>query len=352
VDPTAVTLEAGTIAFVVCAAGVWWAGGALAVRADLIADRTGIGRVFLGSVVLGIATSLPEIATTVSAAANGAGSLAGNNLLGGVAMQIAVLAAVDMFALRGRALTSFEPSSSVLLHGVFLLLLLTIAGAAIIGPDVALGGRVSPWSLALAAVYGLALYSLVLHEREPRWVPRGEVARPPASAADLRGVLVAGYADTSLRRLVLEFAAYSFVVLAAGMGVAISGEAIAELTGLGQTLIGATLVAVATSLPEVSTTFNAVRIGAYSIAVGNILGTNTVEVALLLPADLFYGEGSIFAALDEASLMLTLLGAAVSLIYLWGVLERRDRTICNLGVDSALVLVTYLGGMVLFGTMS
>jgi cation:H+ antiporter len=211
---------------------------------------------------------------------------------------------------------------------------------------------VSPWSLALAAVYGLALYSLALHERDPRWTPRGDVAIAPANVADLKETLANGYAHASARRLAIEFAAFSVVVLAAGTGVAISGEALAEQTGLGQTLVGATIVALATSLPEVSTTYKAVRIGAYSIAVGNILGTNTVEVALLLPADLFYTEGSIFDGLDQASLMLVLLGAIVSLIYLWGVLERRDRTVFGLGVDSALVLLTYLGGMVLFATMT
>lgn len=75
-------------------------------------------------------------------------------------------------------------------------------------------------------------------------------------------------------------------------------------------------------------------------------------MALFLPVDLAYREGSIFAALDEASVLLGLIGIMLSILYLWGVLERRDRTIVGMGIDSALVLVTYLLGMLLFGAMT
>ena len=84
------------------------------------------------------------------------------------------------------------------------------------------------------------------------------------------------------------------------------------------------MVAAATSLPEVSTTFAAVRIGALSMAVGNIFGTNALELALFLPADLLYEEGSIFAALDERAVFIGALSIALTCVYLWGVLERHD----------------------------
>lgn len=143
---------------------------------------------------------------------------------------------------------------------------------------------------------------------------------------------------------VMKFAASATVVVVAGYFVATTAETLAEQTGLGQTIVGATLVAISTSLPEVSTTYNAVRFGAYSMAMSNILGTNALEAALFLPADLAYSQGSIFAALDQASVMLAAVGIVVTLIYLWGVLERADRTVGNFGIDSAFVLATYLLG--------
>lgn len=335
--------------FALGAAAVWWAGRALVARTDLVAERTGMGRVFAGAVLLGVATSLPELATTLSAASAGAGALAGNNLLGGVAMQVAVLALIDGLALRGRALTFFSPRASLIQYGVFLVLLLAVAAAAIVAPDLVILGRVSVWSLALAAIYGLSLWSLSRYEGAPRWEPRGEVAEPPQSARDMKDEVLERFAGIGLGRIGAELAGLALVVVCGGWLVAVTGEAIAAMTGLGQTLVGATLVALATSLPELSTTWSAIRFGAYSMAVGNILGTNGLEVALLLPADVAYAQGSIFTQLDQASLLLAMIGIVVTLITLWGVLERQDRTLGrSLGVDSALVLLVYAGGMALF----
>lgn len=351
-DLSGAGLGGQVLVFAIAAGAVWWAGRSLAFRADRIAEATGIGRLLAGAVLLGLATSLPEIATTLSAAFGGAGALAANNLLGGVAMQIAVLALVDAVALRGRAITLFSPHAGLLLHGVFLVLLLVVAIAAIVGPDLALGGRVSPWSIALAGGYAASLYYLHRYEGNPRWEPRGEVAEPPQSAVDMKDAVAARFAGASLAAEVFRFAGSAAIVLVAGWLVATTGERIAHETGLGETLIGATLVALATSLPEVSTTFNAVRFGAYSMAIGNIFGTNALEVALLLPADLAHAEGSIFDVLAGPSVLLAAIGIALTLIYVWGMLERRDRAIRSLGVDSALVAVVYLTGMALFVTVS
>jgi cation:H+ antiporter len=167
-------------------------------------------------------------------------------------------------------------------------------------------------------------------------------------AVDLKDRRDRKYADTPRWRIWLSFAASSCGVLASGFLVARTGDALAVQTGLGSSFVGATLVAFATSLPEVSTTFAAVRFGAYGMAVANILGTNSLEVALFFVADLFYRDGLVFAALNRSALFLGALGIAVTCLYLWGLLERRDKTILGMGVDSAAVLVLYVGGMIIF----
>lgn len=126
--------------------------------------------------------------------------------------------------------------------------------------------------------------------------------------------------------------------------VAVTGARLAELTGLGETFVGATLVAATTSLPELSATFASVRMGAYAMAVGNIFGTNALELALFLPADVLYDGGSVFAALDERAVFIGALGIVLTCVHLWGVLERHDRTFASFGVDSILVIALYLAG--------
>ena len=104
--------------FVVATAAVWFGGASLCRNADAIAVRTGLGRAFVGVLFLGIATSMPEVATTAGAVVEGYPTLAATNLLGGISMQIAVLALVDGLALRGKALTHFSGNPAFLMQGV------------------------------------------------------------------------------------------------------------------------------------------------------------------------------------------------------------------------------------------
>src|SRR5688500_7950482 len=101
---------------------VWIAGSRLGNQADEISRRSGLSKAFLGMLLLGVGTSLPEIATTITGSLIGNARLVAGNLLGGVAMQIAVLAFADLIAVRG-ALTYFSPQPILLFQGVMLLLL-------------------------------------------------------------------------------------------------------------------------------------------------------------------------------------------------------------------------------------
>lgn len=126
------------------AVAVWLAGTRLSRVADAIADRTGIGRAFVGAVLLAAATSLPEAATALTAAGGGDAGLAAGYLLGGVAMQTAVLAVADAVVLRDRALTRFAARPVLLLQGVTVVTLLALV----------LAGRASGLPIRVAHVSG------------------------------------------------------------------------------------------------------------------------------------------------------------------------------------------------------
>ncbi|MGH2367827.1 MAG: sodium:calcium antiporter, partial [Chloroflexota bacterium] len=133
--------------------------------------------------------------------------------------------------------------------------------------------------------------------------------------------------------------------LVAGWIVAQTGDALAGQTGLGGTFIGFTLVAISTSLPELSTTTTAARFGAYGLAVSNIFGSNAFDTTLLFVADVAYRQGPVLAAVERWAVFAAALGILVTCVYLWGLVERRDRTILGMGIDSALVLALYLSGL-------
>jgi cation:H+ antiporter len=234
------------------------------------------------------------------------------------------------------------------MQGVFLVFILAFATAAVASGELYTVAGVGVWPVLLALTYLFGLWVLYRYEGNPRWEPSGNVAQPPESALDLKDAHHKQYRETSTTNLSLRFAIASVGVLVSGFVVARCGETLAEQTGIGQSFVGATLVALATSLPEVKTTWSAVRFGAYSMAAANILGTNSWEIALFLPADIAYREGAIIDAMQPSACFLAAIGIMAISAYLWGILERRDKTVLGMGYDSALVLVVYVAGLSLF----
>ena len=329
--------------FAVAAAVVWFAGSRISGYADGITNKSGLDQAFVGLLFLALATETPEIGTTMTAAATGNGELAVGNLFGGVVMQTAILAVVDLTVMRG-ALTFFTPRPVLLLQGILLALLLGLTLAAVTAGEIFTLWGVGLWTVLLFGAYVLSLYLSHRYQGRERWhpdTPVEEVIGPAhrQAAAEMRR----GYADWSLRRLILFFIGGSAVILVAGMVLARVGEAIAEQTGLGSTFVGATLLATSTSLPELSTAVAAVRLGNYSMAVSNIFGSNAIMVALLLLADLFYRQGPILSAINPAATFTVAMGIVVTCAYLVGLVERRDQVFLRMGVDSVAVLLFYLG---------
>jgi cation:H+ antiporter len=327
--------------FAVAAVVVWMAGTYLARLVDEIGNRTNLSQAFLGMVLLGVATSLPEVATTVSGAAIGNAQLVTGNLFGGVALQIAVLALVDLIAVRG-ALTYVTPKPVLLFQGVMLILLLgiAIAGAAV-GEPIAVGGLgLTP--LVLAAGYIVTVRVTGTAKYLPRWRPveTGDHRIMAHQPSDEDSV-----ADLPNATLYAWCAACGAAILAAGWTISMSGDALAQQTGLGASFVGVALVAASTSLPELSTTLAAVHRGRHEMAVSNILGTNCLEVALFLLADVAYREGPILAATDQSGLLAAAVGLVATSLLLLGLLERRNQTVARMGLDSLGVLITYGVGL-------
>jgi cation:H+ antiporter len=346
----ALPLAANVALFALGALVIWVAGTRLARYADAIAERTGTGRAFIGALLLGGITSLPEIATTITASAIGNAPLAVNNLFGGVAMQVAVLAAVDVIV-RGRALTARVDGAVVLLQGALLVVILTLAAAAIAVGDVSLAG-VGAWTTAIL-VASIGAFFLI-HRHRSASLGGWRVTPTPADVDDqarARDHAHRAPAAGSTRALVAKIVAAGAAILVAGILVARTGDVLAEQSGLGASFMGVLLVAVATSLPEASTTIAAVRLGQYEMAFSNIFGANILDLAVLFLADAVFVGAPVLSEVGRFSLTAALLGILLTGIFLAGLIERRERVVLAAGVDSHVVLAVYLGGMVLLYTM-
>jgi cation:H+ antiporter len=139
--------------------------------------------------------------------------------------------------------------------------------------------------------------------------------------------------------------ATGLIIVVAGFVLARSGEAVAEQTGLGSSFVGALFVGLSTSLPEISTVVSAVRLGRYLLAFSDIFGTNIIDIALIGLVDAVFLGGPVLNEVGTFSIFTAILGIAVTLLYLAGLVERRDLTFGRLGMDSWAVVVTWLGGV-------
>ncbi|EAQ04696.1 hypothetical protein OB2597_05420 [Pseudooceanicola batsensis HTCC2597] len=326
--------------FLGAAVVVWIAGTRLSRLADAIARRTGIGQATLGVLLLGGVTSLPEIAVAGSAAFAGNGPLAVNNLLGGFTMQVAILALADAVYRRG-ALTTAVPDPVVLLQGTLGVILMALVVAAIaVGDHLVLGAGL--WSWGIFTVFLVSLRLLSSAQGRLDWKVVGE---PPSE--DLPDIETPDFGKKSL---ILRTAGVAAAIFAAGWLLSSTAETLAERTGLGQSFFGAVFVAIATSLPEVSTVVSAMRLKRYVMAVSDILGTNLFDIALILVVDLAYVGPAVLGEAGSFSILAGVLGILVTAIYMAGLLERRDPAVAGIGHDSLAVAIVYLGGIaLLFG---
>ncbi|TFY96420.1 sodium:calcium antiporter [Ramlibacter rhizophilus] len=331
--------------FAIAAVVVWIAGTRVARDADELATATGISHAAVGLVLLAGITSLPEVAVSLSSAVTDSPSLAVNNLLGSIAMQIALLAVAD--AVFGKAaLTVVAGSSVVLLQVVMNILLLTLLAVAFMVGDVAFLGA-GAWSWSLAGLYVFAIWKISHSQDRHAWVVNMTDAQrhKREERRKRREQEMADSQPGSIKSLAWKLALGGLAILVAGYVLSRTGDAIARQTGLGQSFVGAVLVAISTSLPELSSVLAAVKLKRLEMAISDIFGTNLFNVGLVFAVDVAWRGGPVINEVGKFSQFASLLGALLAAIYMGGLIERQDRTVARMGVDSAAVLVAYAAGL-------
>ncbi len=330
------------LVFFAGAAATWAAGVVLSRSTDALDTRLDLGDELGGILLLAVAGTLPELAITVSAAIGGHIGLAAGNLIGGIAVQTMVLVLCDIAAGPRRPLTFLVGALSPVLEALLVVLLTTgVLMGALLKPTTAIAGRVSPASLAIVVLWLLGVYVINHVRREPRWsisMPGGQPGRrhwrQPHPSRPLP------FAGSSTARVAAVFAGACAVTLVAGAALQLSGNALADRAGINGVIFGATVLATATALPEISSGIAAVRLGDNALALGDIFGGNAFQLCLFLLADLIAAK-PILPSAGALNSWLAALGIALTAVYAIGVIVRPPRCRWRLGPDSALALVLF-----------
>ncbi len=334
--------------FVAGAIGVWMAGTRLCHYADAIADRKRIGKAMMGFVFLAAATELPEMATTIVGSIAGEARLVLNNMFGGITMQTAVLAVADA-AVPMVTLTSYPRKPTPALEGTLLILLLALLLAVSSLGDAELAWNVGFASIVFALAYAGTIFMLRNFDQNEPWRPVEVLEETVAPLTETTARRLDAF---PVSRLVWMSLSATLVVFICGVLLVTLAETLAAQTALGTSFIGVTLLAASTSLPELSTTIAAVRLGAFTMAISNIFGSNLIMIALLLPADILYREGVLLDQIDTTATFALMSGLVVSSVYVAGLLLRNRKRVFGMGIDSVIVLLIYSASLAIFYSLT
>ena len=299
--------------FAVCLAVIAFAGTKLARYGDVIAEKTGLGRIWIGMVLIAFVTTIPELVTSVSSVALVHSSdLALGTLLGSCSFNLAILALLDILHPRAPALSVASPRHVA--AGGWGALLIAIAAAGI------LAGRRFPFLtlgwLGIPTIVILTLYLVAMW-----WIFR----RERGQQSDAAQAASHQYDEFALSTVGIRFALAAAAVVAAGIWLSFIGDEIGTTTGWGNTFVGSMFLAITTSAPELVVAITALRIGAIDLSVGDILGANMLDMAMILPVDLAQGQGFVLSSVSSGHLVVAAVAVTMTILVMAGLRFQRRR---------------------------
>lgn len=289
--------------FLACAIAIALAGYQLARYGDVIAEKTGLGRTWVGVILLATVTSLPEVVTGISSVTLAdAPDIAVGNVLGACVFNLVLLAVLDFLY---REMPIYQKASpGHILSAGFSIILIGLVVFSLLTNDAATLrlGHIGIYTPLILLIYGVAMRTLYVQERRQ-------------SAAETGAGEI--YGDYSLRAATIQYGLASVVVVAAGIAMPFAALNLAEVMGWGQSFVGTLLVAAATTLPETASTIGALRIGAVDLVIGNLFGSNLFNITILAYDDIVYFKGPLLTHVSQSHSIsgvsaIIMTGAAVS----------------------------------------
>ncbi|MFO7773280.1 MAG: sodium:calcium antiporter [Dehalococcoidia bacterium] len=321
------------VKFVLCLAIVLFAGTKLARYGDAIAEKTRLGRIWIGLVLIATITTMPELVTSVSAVALvGSPDLALGTLLGSCCFNLLILALLDIFHPRTPVLSVASPRH-VMATG-WGALLIALAAAGIIA-----GSRSS--ALALGWVGIPTIVVLILYLLGMWWIFRRERGQ------QLHTTVIDSpqYDKLTTRTVSIRFALAAAAVIGAGIWLSFIGDEISQTTGWGGTFVGSLFLAITTSAPELVVALTALRMGAVDLAVADVVGANMLNMAMITPVDLAHGQGAVLSSVSSGHLIVASVAVVMSLVVMAGLRFRQRSKLLKIASWYAPVLI----GLYVFG---
>ena len=330
----------------IAAAIILFASNYLAKSADIIAIKTGLGRSFIGVVMLATATSLPELGLGISSITLvNAPDLAVGDAFGSNIFNLLIIGILDLFWRNGPILNSVGRSPAMVAALGILIISITLLAAFI---HTHTGSALSDWfisplTFAMFVAFAVSMYVIYLNGNGNG----NGASHAPEPQED--------YAASSLSRSFSIYAAAAAVIALSAIWLAASGEGIAHAMGWQASFVGTQFLALSTSLPELAASFAALRINAPALAISNVLGSNLFNMGFILMVDDFaVGGKPLWAAVSDIHEMTATFAILMSAIIIIGILSRGRPRLPHkfITYESILLIGTYLVTSILVFSLS
>jgi cation:H+ antiporter len=320
--------------FTACVVIILLSGTRLAHYGDAIAERTGLGRIWIGFVAIAIVTSIPELVTSISAVTLvKSPDLAMGNVLGSCTFNLTLFALADLM---------YRPAP-VLSHISSRHLLSVILGIAMLGL-VASGMLLGSLALPLSSNVSVVSVVIVVFYLTGIWWIYRSARRHQTQVIE---ATLPGEKGLSRKTLYLRFAVAAAAIIGGAIWLSLVGDEISAIYGWHSSFVGSLFVAVTTSLPELVVTAAAVRLSALDMAAANIFGSNMFDLVIISAADFAYRRGPIFSSISSIHLMTITSAVAMNAVVVAALRlpPKHDKHNFRRWYDAPLVAI-YVAGMI------
>ncbi|MCM3716252.1 sodium:calcium antiporter [Halalkalibacter oceani] len=302
----------------------------LSTYADTIGEKTSLGGMLVGTILLAGATSLPEVTTSVSAIILDSPDIAVGNVFGSNMFNLLILASFDLYYRKQQIFASadrshFYTASLGLLLAIAALLALTLRL-----PYDFLGIGLDTWVLMM--IYGAGLWLISYLSKKQQAAPQ-QIEEEKESPYNLSAI--------PLKRAIIGFIIAALVIMGAGTLLTISGDQIAVITGLGASFVGSFLIAATTSLPEAVSVLVALQLRNHNLAIGSILGSNLFNILILGASDVFYRKGTIISAASDVHQITAAAVGILSIVVLYSLVRKPRESAFRYALPSLILIVLY-----------
>jgi cation:H+ antiporter len=321
------------IGFAICAGIIFFAGRKLSFYGDLLAELTGMGKAWIGLILMAAVTSLPELMVGISSVTIiGSADLAVGDILGSCAFNLGILSIMDVFTPKNHPLFSNTSRSHILIAGFNVILIALVGLGLFLNQDIVVLPFLGMTSILFLGVYLIAVRVIFNYQHA---YPTIETHQQSVAHS------------LSLRQVILQYVLFASIIIITALALPYFVEHLAKATGLGKTFAGTVFLAASTSLPEIAVSYAAIRMGSSDMAIGNLLGSNLFNVVILFLDDFFYTKGHLLKDASDMNLLSVFFVLMMTGVAIIGFVFPSQKKKIILSWDTFTIFALYIANLIL-----